>query len=61
MTTMKPDDAPLTTPPGTRSVAASGLRRGQRFASRDCVAEEVPVAEYVDLALAVAASESSAD
>ena len=51
---MKPDDAPLNTPPGTRSVAASGLRGGQRFAARDCVAEEVPVAlEYNGVSHAV--------
>lgn len=54
MSVMNPGDAPLTNPPGTRSVAASGLRRGQRFEARDCVAEEVPVAlEYNGVSHAV--------
>lgn len=51
---MKPEDAPLTPPAGSRSVAVTGQRRGQRFDAQDCVAEEVPVAlEYNGISHAV--------
>ncbi len=54
MTAMQPTPAQLTAPAGTRSVAATGLRAGQRFSATDCVAEEVPVAlEYNGVSHAV--------
>jgi len=51
---MKPSDAPLPLPQGTRGVRVSGLRGGARFDAQDCVAEEVPVAlEYNGVSHAV--------